>query len=98
MWTSTAVINERPLRDGHSHRPGAPRCGISPELADCGRARGRVADYLAGKPVASLRGLIEDRQEEAEAEAVEAPEAEAADEVVETAEAALEDEETQVAE
>ena len=97
-------ISERPLRELGIHTvPVRLGAGISPELRIVVVREEEVADYLAGKPVASLRGLIEDREEEAEAEveaveAVEASEAEAADEVVETAEAELEGEESQAAE
>lgn len=96
-------ISERPLRELGIHSvPVRLGAGFTPELKIVVVREEEVADYLAGKPVASLRDLIEDRQEaDAEpeaAEAVEEPVAEASDEAVETAEAELEGEESQAAE
>lgn len=105
-------ISERPLRELGIHTvPVRLGGGISPELRIVVVREEEVADYLAGKPVASLRGQMEGREEvtvEAEADAdVEAAEeaaeetgdllAEATDEVEEAA-AELEAEDTQDAE
>lgn len=70
-------ISERPLRELGIHTvPVRLGGGISPELKVVVVREEEVADYLAGKPVESLSGLFEDREEAA-------AEAEAADEVAE---------------
>ena len=72
-------ISERPLRELGIHTvPVRLGGGISPELKVVVVREEEVADYLAGKPVESLSGLFEDREEAA-------AEAEAADEVAEEA-------------
>lgn len=71
-------ISERPLRELGIHTvPVRLGAGISPELRIVIVRDEEVADYLAGKPVASLRGQMESRAEAtAEVEAVGEAEAE----------------------
>lgn len=75
-------ISERPLRELGTHTvPVRLGAGVSSELRIVIVREEEVADYLAGKPVASLRGQMEGREEAAEV--VAEAEAEAAEEAVE---------------
>ncbi len=65
-------ISERPLRELGIHTvPVRLGVGVSPELRVVVVREEEVADYLAGKPVPSLRGLMPARAEDAAETAVE---------------------------